>query len=50
VAAYRTSIEGGQPISEGKLAEMFGKTFRRWARMPAEDYGAEWRGCLTCGS
>jgi hypothetical protein len=32
VAAYRTSVQGGQPISERKLAEMFGKTSRRWAR------------------
>ena len=32
VAAYRTSIETGRPLSERKLAEMFGKTSRRWAR------------------
>jgi hypothetical protein len=32
VAAYRTSVRHGQPISERKLAEMFGKTSRRWAR------------------
>jgi hypothetical protein len=32
VAAYRASVQGGQPISERKLAEMFGKTSRRWAR------------------
>jgi Protein of unknown function (DUF2637) len=32
VAAYRASIQDGQPISERKLAEMFGKTSRRWAR------------------
>jgi Protein of unknown function (DUF2637) len=32
VAAYRTSIETGRPLSERKLAAMFGKTSRRWAR------------------
>ena len=32
VAAYRASIQYGKPISERKLAEMFGKTSRRWAR------------------
>jgi hypothetical protein len=32
VAAYRASVQDGQPISERKLAEMFGKTSRRWAR------------------
>ena len=32
VAAYRTSIESGRPLSERKLAAMFGKTSRRWAR------------------
>jgi hypothetical protein len=32
VAAYRASFQSGQPISERKLAEMFGKTSRRWAR------------------
>jgi hypothetical protein len=31
-AAYRTSIETGRPLSERKLAQMFGKTSRRWAR------------------
>ena len=31
-AAYRASVQDGQPISERKLAEMFGKTSRRWAR------------------
>jgi hypothetical protein len=31
-AAYRVSVQDGQPISERKLAEMFGKTSRRWAR------------------
>jgi hypothetical protein len=32
VAAYRTSIENGKPLSERKLAAMFGKISRRWAR------------------
>ena len=32
VAAYRASVQVGQPISERKLAEMFGTTSRRWAR------------------
>ncbi len=32
VAAYRASLELGQPLSERKLAAMFGKTSRRWAR------------------
>jgi len=32
VAAYRASVQYGKPISERKLAEMFGKTSRRWAR------------------
>jgi len=32
VAAYRMSVSGGRPLSERKLAAMFGKTSRRWAR------------------
>ena len=32
VAAYRISIDTGVPLSERKLASMFGKTSRRWAR------------------
>lgn len=32
VAAYRASVVGGRPLSERKLAAMFGKTSRRWAR------------------
>jgi hypothetical protein len=32
VAAYRTSIDTGRPLSERRLAAMFGKTSRRWAR------------------
>jgi hypothetical protein len=32
VAAYRTSLQIGQPLSARKLAGTFGKTSRRWAR------------------
>ena len=32
VAAYRASLQVGSPLSERKLAGMFGKTSRRWAR------------------
>ena len=32
VAAYRASVQAGQPLSERKLAGQFGKTPRRWAR------------------
>jgi hypothetical protein len=32
VAAYSTSIDASKPLSERKLAAMFGKTSRRWAR------------------
>jgi len=32
VAAYRRSIQAGNPLSERKLAQMFGCTSRRWAR------------------
>ena len=32
VAAYCTSIETGRPLSVRKLAQMSGKTSRRWAR------------------
>jgi hypothetical protein len=31
-AAYRASLEDGKPLSEPKLAAMYGKTSRRWAR------------------
>jgi hypothetical protein len=37
VAAYRTSIDTGRPLSERKLAAMFGKTSRRWARSRMAD-------------
>ncbi len=32
VAAYRLSMQAGNPHSERKLAQMFGRTSRRWAR------------------
>jgi Protein of unknown function (DUF2637) len=32
VAAYRASVREGRPLSERRLAGMFGKTSRRWAR------------------
>jgi hypothetical protein len=32
VAAYRLSMQAGNPLSERKLAYMFGRTSRRWAR------------------
>ncbi len=32
VAAYRLSVKAGNPLSERKLAHMFGRTSRRWAR------------------
>jgi hypothetical protein len=32
VAAYRLSTNAGNPLSERKLARMFGRTSRRWAR------------------
>jgi Protein of unknown function (DUF2637) len=32
VAAYRLSVRAGNPLSQRKLAQMFGRTSRRWAR------------------
>ena len=32
VAVYRLSARAGNPLSERKLAQMFGRTSRRWAR------------------
>ncbi len=32
VAAFRLSLRAGNPLSERKLARMFGRTSRRWAR------------------
>ena len=32
VAAYRLSVQAGNPLSKRRLAHMFGRTSRRWAR------------------
>ena len=32
VTAYQLSAHAGNPLSERKLAQMFGRTSRRWAR------------------
>lgn len=32
MTAYRASVDKGKPLSERKLAAMFGRTSRRWAR------------------
>jgi hypothetical protein len=32
VAAYRLSAQAGNPLFERKLAQMFGRTSRRWVR------------------
>jgi len=37
VAAYRLSVKAGNPLSERKLAHMFGRTSRRWARARIAD-------------
>lgn len=37
VAVYRFSVKTGTALSERKLAEMFGKTSRRWARSRIAD-------------
>ncbi len=37
VAAYRRSVQAGNPLSERKLARMFGRTSRRWARARIAD-------------
>jgi hypothetical protein len=37
VAAYRLSVEAGNPLSERKLARMFERTSRRWARARIAD-------------
>ena len=49
VAAYRASIDSGKPLSERKLAAMFGKTSRRWARSRmAEAHGTPDAVAPTC--
>ncbi len=37
VAAYRLSVQAGNPLSERRLAQMFGRTSRRWARASIDD-------------
>jgi hypothetical protein len=37
VAAYRLSVQAGNPLSERKLARLFGRTSRRWARARITD-------------
>ena len=37
VAAYRLSVQAGNPLSERRLARMFGRTSRRWARARIAD-------------
>ena len=36
-AAYRLSVQAGNPLSERRLAQMFGRTSRRWARARIAD-------------
>ena len=37
LAAYRLSVQAGNPLSERRLAQMFGRTSRRWARARIAD-------------
>jgi len=37
VAAYQLSVKAGNPLSERKLAQMFGRTSRRWPRARIAD-------------
>jgi Protein of unknown function (DUF2637) len=37
VAAYRLSAQAGNPLSERRLAQMFGRTSRRWAQARIAD-------------
>jgi hypothetical protein len=37
VAAYWLSVQAGSPLSERRLAQMFGRTSRRWARARIAD-------------
>jgi Protein of unknown function (DUF2637) len=37
VAAYQLSVQAGNPLSERRLAQMFGRTSRRWARARIAD-------------
>jgi Protein of unknown function (DUF2637) len=45
VVAYRLSVEAGNPLSERKLARMFGHTSRRWARARIAD-ARQLPGCI----
>jgi len=47
VAAHRLSAEAGNPLSERKLAQMFGRTSRRWARARIADARQSVTGCPT---
>jgi hypothetical protein len=37
VAAYTLSVQAGNPLSERRLAQMFGRASRRWARARIAD-------------
>ena len=37
VAAYRLTVQAGNPLSERRLAQMFERTSRRWARARIAD-------------
>jgi len=37
VTAYRLTVPTGNPVSERRLAQMFGRTSRRWARARIAD-------------
>jgi hypothetical protein len=39
VDAYRLSVQAGNPLSERRLAQMFGRTSRRWARARMTEAG-----------
>jgi len=39
VAAYRLSVQAGNPLPERRLAHMFGRTSRRWARARIAEAG-----------
>jgi hypothetical protein len=42
VAAYRLSVRAGNPLSERKLAQMFERTTRRWARARIAEARQSW--------
>jgi hypothetical protein len=47
VAAYQLSMRAGNPLSERKLAQMFGRTSRRWARARIAEAAAGCRSVRT---